>query len=74
MPMMLLNDLEPFAGKGMKDLRAIVNLYEEVVQLVALADSGIKSVANLKGKRVSVGARRIGRRTQRSPNPAGGGP
>ena len=51
-----LHDLEPFAGKGMKDLRAIVNLYEEVIQLVALADSGIKSVADLRGKRVSVGA------------------
>ncbi|MEN6476732.1 MAG: TAXI family TRAP transporter solute-binding subunit [Rectinema sp.] len=51
-----LNNLEPFAGKGMKDLRAIANLYEEVVQLVALTDSGIKSIADLKGKRVSVGA------------------
>ena len=50
------NDLEPFVGKGFKDIRPIACLYDEVVQLVALADSGIKTVAGLKGKRVSVGA------------------
>jgi len=31
-------------------------LYDETIQLVALADSGIKTVADLRGKRVSVGA------------------
>lgn len=51
-----VNELEPFVGKGMKDLRAIAALYEEVVQLVALQDANIKSVADLRGKRVSVGA------------------
>ncbi len=51
-----VNELEPFVGKGYKDLRPIACLYDEVVQLVALSDSGIKTVADLKGKRVSVGA------------------
>lgn len=51
-----LNDLEIYKGKGTKDIRGLACLYDETVQLVALADSGIKSVADLKGKRVSVGA------------------
>ncbi|MHC5655369.1 TAXI family TRAP transporter solute-binding subunit [Stappia sp. ICDLI1TA098] len=35
-------------------LRAIANLYPETIHLVASADSGIKSVADLAGKRVSL--------------------
>ena len=35
-------------------LRAIANLYPESIHLVASADSGIESVADLKGKRVSL--------------------
>ncbi len=35
-------------------LRAIANLYPESIHLVASADSGIESVADLKGKRVSM--------------------
>lgn len=41
---------------AVEDLVAIGALYPETVQLVALADSGIASFADLKGKRVSVGA------------------
>lgn len=37
-----------------KDLRTIAALFEEHIHLVALADSGIDSVADLKGKRVSL--------------------
>ena len=37
-----------------KDLRTIAALFEEHIHLVALADSGINSVADLKGKRVSL--------------------
>ena len=37
-----------------KDLRTIAALFEEHIHLVALKDSGINSVADLKGKRVSV--------------------
>lgn len=51
-----LNDLEIYKGKGMKDIRGLASLYDETCQLVALADSGIKTIADLKGKRVSVGA------------------
>jgi hypothetical protein len=36
------------------DLRAIAALYDEHIHLVALADSGINSVADLAGKRVSL--------------------
>lgn len=37
-----------------KNLRTIAALFEEHIHLVALADSGINSVADLKGKRVSL--------------------
>lgn len=36
------------------DLRTIAALFEEHIHLVALADSGINTVADLKGKRVSL--------------------
>ncbi len=43
------------AGKPpVKDLRAIAALFPEHIHLVALKDSGINSVADLKGKRVSL--------------------
>lgn len=37
-----------------EDLRTIAALFEEHIHLVALADSGINAVADLKGKRVSL--------------------
>ncbi|HWR12605.1 MAG TPA: TAXI family TRAP transporter solute-binding subunit [Rectinemataceae bacterium] len=51
-----LNDLEIYKGKGTKNIRGLACLYNETVQLIALQDSGIKTVADLKGKKVSVGA------------------
>ncbi|MCA1949611.1 MAG: TAXI family TRAP transporter solute-binding subunit [Treponema sp.] len=51
-----LNGTELLKDKAFKELRGMACLYDETVQLVALADSGIKTVADLKGKRVSVGA------------------
>ena len=45
-----------FKDKAVKDLMAIGGLYPETVQLVTTKDSGIKSFADLKGKKVSVGA------------------
>lgn len=51
-----LTGTESFKDKAYKDLRGMACLYDETIQLVALADSGIKTVADLKGKRVSVGA------------------
>ena len=38
-----------------KSLRAVLSLYTEVVTLVAGADSEIRSIADLKGKRVDIG-------------------
>jgi uncharacterized protein len=44
-----------FEGKPkVTDLRAIANLYPETIHLVARKGSGIKTVADLKGKRVSL--------------------
>jgi TRAP transporter TAXI family solute receptor len=51
-----LNGVELFKDKEYKDLRGMACLYNETVQLVALESSGIKSVYDLKGKKVSVGA------------------
>ena len=38
-----------------KDLRAVFSIHPEAVTLVASVDSGIQSVADLKGKRVNLG-------------------
>ena len=44
----------------LKKLRGIAAIYPNYIQLVASKDSGIKSIADLKGKRVSVGAPKSG--------------
>ena len=56
------NDVTAWAFKGehmfdkpMPNLRTVVSIYPEHVHLVTAKDSGIKSLADLKGKRVSVG-------------------
>ena len=41
-------------------LRTIAALYPNYIHFVALADSGIKSLADIKGKRISVGAPKSG--------------
>lgn len=46
---------KPF-DKKIKSFTAVANLYPQFVQIVALKSSAIKSVKDLKGKRVSVGA------------------
>lgn len=50
------NGAEAFAGKPIKGFGVIAALYPEVVQCVVAANSPIKSINDLKGKRVSVGA------------------
>ena len=50
------NGEQMFKDKAVKDLMAVGGLYPETVQLVTTKDSGIKSFADLKGKKVSVGA------------------
>ena len=42
--------------KPATDLRAMMGLWPNVCQIVTTADSGIKTFADLKGKRVGVGA------------------
>lgn len=46
--------------KPLNKLRAIAGIYPNYIQIVASADSGIKTLADLKGKRVSVGAPKSG--------------
>lgn len=45
-----------FEDRHLPDIRALGSVYPNAVQLVTLADSGITSLQDLKGKRVSVGA------------------
>jgi uncharacterized protein len=45
-----------FEGNVVDNVKAIGTLYPETVQIVTTAKSGIKSVEDLKGKKVSVGA------------------
>lgn len=45
-----------FDGKPITNVKAIASLYPETIQIVTTAKSGIKTVKDLKGKSVSVGA------------------
>lgn len=48
---------ENFEGKEkISNLRGMAMLYPEVVQVIATEDSGIKSIEDLRGKRVAIGA------------------
>lgn len=53
------NGEAPFTSK-LQNLRAIGRLYPEYLHVVATVDSGIKHMADFKGKKVSVGARGSG--------------
>src|SRR5664279_2171457 len=44
----------------LKKLRGVAGIYSNYIQVVASADSGIKTLADLKGKRVAVGAPKSG--------------
>lgn len=44
----------------LKKLRGVAGLYTNYMHVIATADSGIKTLADLKGKRVSVGAPKSG--------------
>ncbi|WP_405868816.1 MULTISPECIES: TAXI family TRAP transporter solute-binding subunit [unclassified Streptomyces] len=45
---------------GARQLRGVARLYDDYVQLIVPRDSDIKSVADLKGKRVAIGPSRSG--------------
>src|SRR5437867_10959207 len=44
----------------LKKLRGIAAIYPNYIQIMARADAGIKTLADLKGKRISVGAPKSG--------------
>lgn len=44
----------------LKKLRTVAGIYSNYIQIVASADSGIRTLADLKGKRISVGAPKSG--------------
>lgn len=50
------NGIEMFEGNKVEGLKAIASLYPETCQIVTLKKTGIKSIADLKGKTVAVGA------------------
>ena len=47
-------------NKPLDRLRAVASVYPNYIQIVALSDANIKTLADLKGKRISVGAPRSG--------------
>ena len=47
---------EAFKDAKVENVRVIANLYPEVIQIVASADSEINTLADIKGKKFSVGA------------------
>jgi TRAP transporter TAXI family solute receptor len=52
-----------FGGAALPELRAVASLFPEAVQLVVRAGGPIRSLADLKGRRVDLGLERSGTRT-----------
>ncbi|GIK87476.1 MAG: hypothetical protein BroJett026_29570 [Betaproteobacteria bacterium] len=52
-----------FAGAPQHDLRAVASLFPEPVHLVTMAGRGVASVADLRGRRVNLGAEGSGTRS-----------
>lgn len=50
------NGINAFEGEQIQSFNVVASLYPEFVQLVVDPSAGINSIADLKGKRVSVGA------------------
>lgn len=48
--------INTFDGKPTKNVSGVGALYPETIQIVTMAQSGIQSIEDLKGKKVSVGA------------------
>jgi TRAP transporter TAXI family solute receptor len=53
-------DKEAGFNAPLTKLRAVAGMYPNVIQIVANADAGIKTLADLNGKRISVGAPKSG--------------
>lgn len=56
------NGIEEWQGKPIRQLRTVMPLFYQAVTLVTLADSGIRTVADLKGRRVNLGNKGSGSR------------
>lgn len=50
-----VNGLEMFEGKKINNLKGLITLYPESVQIITLQNSGINKITDLKGKRLAVG-------------------
>ncbi|MFN4058148.1 MAG: TAXI family TRAP transporter solute-binding subunit [Roseinatronobacter sp.] len=50
------NGVGRFEGNAVPELRALMSIYPNVIHLVTLADAGIETLDDLRGKSVSVGA------------------
>lgn len=50
------NGLEIYKDNKVTNFKTITRLYPELIHVVAQADSGIKTLADFKGKKISVGA------------------
>lgn len=50
-----MNGMEMFKGKPALNMQALTSLYVESVQVLVLDQTAVRSVADLKGKRVAVG-------------------
>ncbi|WP_054841165.1 TAXI family TRAP transporter solute-binding subunit [Thermococcus peptonophilus] len=50
------NGLYMFQGQAVKNIRGVAALYPETIQFVVRADSDIKSLQDLAGKKVAIGA------------------
>lgn len=57
---MAFNGEHSFSGNRFRELRILASLYSEVIQIVVRADSDIKTVSDLKGRRIAVGERESG--------------
>ena len=51
-----VNGTEMFQGKKVAGLKGVATLYPETIQIITLDNTGIKTINDLKGKRVAVGA------------------
>ena len=49
------NGTDIFDGEVLTNFSAVLTLYPEIVQIAATKESGIKTIADMKGKRISVG-------------------
>jgi len=49
------NGIELFNGEKVQNIRTVAVLYPEIIQIVVSPESGINSIADMKGKRISVG-------------------